>query len=69
MNFYYDPILGLQYDYLGGIIIFDIAQIPKDFDVLQYIEEWKNSYELCWYSGINCYPQLEVIPNITNYKL
>ena len=29
-NFYYDVILGLQYTYLGELIIFDIEAIPDD---------------------------------------
>ena len=29
MNFYYDPILGLQYDYLGTFISLDISSVPN----------------------------------------
>ena len=29
MNFYYDPILGLQYDYLGETFTIDKSNIPK----------------------------------------
>ena len=29
LNYYYDPILGLQYTYLGGFISIDIDSIPE----------------------------------------
>ena len=29
MKFYYDPILGLQYDYLGTFISLDISSVPN----------------------------------------
>lgn len=38
MNYYYDPILGLKYNYLGDLFIIDIEMLPKDakFDT----EKW-----------------------------
>ena len=33
MNFYYHPILGLQYDNLGVVIILDIENIPREVDL------------------------------------
>lgn len=29
MNFYYDPILGLQYDYLDNIVLIELTEIPE----------------------------------------
>ena len=29
MNYYYHPILGLQYDYLGDLFLIDIDCIPE----------------------------------------
>jgi len=69
MNFYYDPILGLQYTNLHPTIILDIAVIPKDLDIKQFLKEWQESYNLFWDTEINYYPQIEVIGNITEYRL
>jgi hypothetical protein len=40
MNFYYDPILGLQYTAFGMCIEFDLKYIPSDLDVEKFITEW-----------------------------
>jgi hypothetical protein len=69
MNFYYDPILGLQYDFLGVTIMFDINSLPKDFKAEEFLEKWKQSNNIYLDTGINPYPQIEIIGNITNYKL
>jgi hypothetical protein len=64
MNFYYDPILGLQYNYLGEYLIIDVACIPE--------ETIENIIKLMRKTGImplDASPQVEFIPNITNYKL
>lgn len=37
MNYYYDPILGLQYNYLGEYFIIDIEALPQ-FDISQWRE-------------------------------
>lgn len=37
MNFYYDPILGLQYTYLGDLFLIDIEAIPVSDS---RVEEW-----------------------------
>lgn len=69
MNFYYDPILGLQYDYLGGLFSIDLNCIPKDieFDTEYWIKYMKQI-------GIqivepNYEPCVEIIGQITEYKL
>ena len=69
MNFYYDPILGLEYTYLGETIQFDIKSLPEDLNIEQFLEEWKRNCNIYLYTGINFYPQVETIGNITNYKL
>lgn len=38
MNFYYDPILGLQYKCLGDLFIIDLECLPQDFKFDK--EEW-----------------------------
>jgi hypothetical protein len=70
MNFYYDPILGLQYTYLGDIFLIDIDAIP----VLDFtIEDW---IKHMWRVGIQLvdttepkYPIIERVLNITDYRL
>ena len=44
MNYYYDTILGLKYNYLGDLFIIDIEKLPNDikFDTekwMKYINE------------------------------
>ena len=38
MNFYYDPILGLQYTYLGDLFLIDIEMLPLIEQVLNITE-------------------------------
>lgn len=68
MNFYYDPILGLQYTNLDSAIILDIEAIPPSlFD----FEKWM------WYlkeMGVGMFQPLEdcsveITGQITEYKL
>ena len=68
MNYYYHPILGLQYDYLGNLFLIDINCIPEsDFDVEKWMYYIRNigvqvvepSYE----------PYTKVVGQITNYRL
>ena len=66
MNYYYDPILGLKYTYLGETVILDIDCVPK-FD----IEQWFKYYEEF---GIQLYssfsqPCVEIFCKITNYNI
>ena len=69
MNFYYDPILGLQYDYLGDILQFDLISIPKDLNVNKFIEDWKHLSSQIGIQPLELYPWVERILKITNYKL
>jgi|GEM_PF-5079102 len=68
MNFYYDPILGLQYTDLGVYLEIDVCTIPSDFNIEEFIDTWK-SYEqqgLMWIdSSIDCQPFIK----ITDYNL
>lgn len=69
MNFYYDPILGLQYNYLGELILIDIETLPQDikFDTekwMRYIRE----------VGLQIFDTTPTIPfenigQITNYMI
>lgn len=63
MNFYYDPIKGLQYEYLGEIIILDIDQIPENFNAAEFLKEWQ--IYRTW--QINPFPEVGVVGQITKY--
>lgn len=69
MNYYYDPVLGLQYDYLGETFLIDIETLPPDikFDTKYWID-YINSIglQIMESSGV---PDIQIIPNITSYKL
>lgn len=69
MNFYYDPILGLQYNYLGDLFLIDIEMIPQNykFDA----EKWIKYMREIGIQKVESYksPIIETILNITNYKL
>ena len=69
MNFYYDPILGLQYTYLGDILQFDLIRLPKDLNVNKFIEDWKRLSSQIGIEPLELYPCAEIILKITNYKL
>lgn len=64
MNFYYDPILGLQYDYLGDLFIIDVTYIPEETieNILKLIRE-------VGIMPLDTYPQVQYFPKITNYIL
>ena len=40
MNYYYDPILGLKYNYLGDLFLIDIEMLPQNikFDTEQWMK-------------------------------
>ena len=40
-GFYYDPILGLQYDDINPIIVLDLGKLPSDINAEEFIEKWK----------------------------
>jgi len=65
MNFYYDPILGLQYDYLGHYIIMDIEELPKDIDFSLLFEIMSEQ----GISIVESLPSYENYCKITNYQL
>lgn len=69
LNYYYDVILGLQYTYLGEMIIFDIEAIPEDikFDVDQWIKYLKETKLYLLESTNN--PTFETVGKITDYQL
>ena len=66
MNFYYDPILGLQYTYLGELFLINIDALPQ-FDV-EYLLNFLKEPGLMPIDPIE-QPAIEQILNITNYKL
>lgn len=40
MNFYYHPILGLQYTYLGDTLFMDTSDIPYGLSYEEFLENW-----------------------------
>lgn len=69
MNFYYDPILGLQYTYLGALFTIDLKCLSEDikFDTEMWMKYTKEI-------GISILqpqtePCVEIIGQITNYML
>jgi hypothetical protein len=48
MNFYYDPIRGLQYTNLGELFLIDLNVIPNDFNVEKFIKEWQKWATFNW---------------------
>jgi hypothetical protein len=67
MNFYYDPILGLQYDYLEELFSIDLIWIPKDLNLEEFIKEWRRFASLS-IMPIQ-YSSVEIIGQITECKL
>ena len=73
MNFYYDPILGLQYTYLGDLFLIDIDAIPiLDFTNFN-IEDWIKHFPQMGVKLVDTteaqYPIIERVLNITEYRL
>lgn len=70
LNFYYDPILGLQYTYLGELFSIDLECIPnKDvaFDTdmwMKYIQQM--GVQILEPSSEPC---VEIIGQITEYRI
>mgnify|MGYP001195806045 CR=1 FL=1 len=64
MNFYYDTILGLQYDYIEDLIIVDLECLPE-ISVEEWLEKLKD-ISILPSTFLNC---MQIIPEITNYKL
>lgn len=65
MNFYYDPILGLQYTCIGFHILIDIDTLPSDTSI-------EEVFKLCREQGILFLDSSTNYPSyfeITNYKL
>lgn len=69
MNFYYDPILGLQYTYLGELFSIDLRCMPEDvkFDIEMWIKYAKEmSISILQPQTEPC---IEMVGQITQYKL
>ena len=69
MNFYYDPILGLQYDYLGELFVIDLECIPQDIKFgtdmwMEYVRQI-GVYML----EPSSEPCVEIVGQITEHKL
>jgi hypothetical protein len=69
MNYYYDPILGLQYDYLGELFLIDIDMLPQDTEFnIEYWIKYINQTGVMLLDSVSS-PIIERVLNITNYKL
>lgn len=66
MNIYYDPILGMKYDYLGELFIIDLECLPQDFN-----EQWMKYFKETRVQLLDFSPQpcCEIVGQITNYRL
>lgn len=69
MNFYYDPILGLQYTFLDMLYSIDLRYIPEDvkFDIEMWIKYAKEINISILQPQTE--PCIEIIGQITQYKL
>jgi hypothetical protein len=68
MNFYYDPILGLQYDYIEPFFSVDLTVIPQ-IDTEQWTEYLKNvGLQMIDMNTTNL-QGIEKVSFITDYKL
>ena len=63
MNFYYDPIKGLQYEYLGELLIVDITQLPEDIEIKEFWQMWRESHSL----GFIDFSGVDLVGQITNF--
>jgi hypothetical protein len=69
MNYYYDPILGLQYDYLGELFLIGIDMLPQDTEFnIEYWIKYINQTGVMLVDSVSS-PIIERVLNITNYKL
>lgn len=70
MNFYYNPILGLQYTYLGDLFIIDIEMLPQNFNEMTTEDIFKMfiQQKVQWVDSIES-PFIEIVLNITEYRL
>jgi len=70
LNFYYHPILGLQYTCLDDLFEIDIAMIPQEFDVEKIITIMKQTGVQFVNSEREVpYTPIQQILQITNYIL
>jgi hypothetical protein len=71
MNFYYDTILGLQYDYIEPFFSIDLTVIPQkfDFDTEHWTEYLKNIDLRMVNENTTSLPGIEKVSFITDYKL
>ena len=64
MNFYYCPIRGLQYSYLGEFFMIDISVLPQELNTKDFLKTWQE--QRCQL-GVDFTGGVEVVGNITNY--
>ena len=66
MNFYYDPILGLQYDYLGDFYRINFINLPE-----VNIEDMLKLLSEMGVMVVDSSPKVEIeqVLNITEYKI
>lgn len=66
MNFYYHPILGLQYTSLGYFLEIDVCTIPEDLNIDEFITKWKyynDTQGLMFTDGVHIHSEM------SNYDL
>lgn len=64
MDFYYDPVLGLQYSCNSSILIIDVAAIPNGFSIDEFISEYMKKSQIGFITSV---PNMvmEIYPLIT----
>jgi hypothetical protein len=67
LNFYYDPILGLRYNFLGEILLLDLSCIPaQEYDLKKWFELMKET-GVCITEPTE--PCVELVTLITEYRV
>lgn len=62
MNYYYDPILGLQYTAFGTFIEFDVTSLPNNLETKDFIQQWQRWSNIgflpIYYSSVTTYSSI-----------
>lgn len=67
-EFYYDPVLGLRYNFHDSFLIVDVALIPQHQSIEEFMLQW--DYYMKEHSPVFCDPErleesnFEIISNV-----
>ena len=65
MNFYYDPIKGLDYNFFEPLIMLDIGMLPKEIPTIEEALSLIKQQGFQIVNSTQMAPCVEIIPNIT----